>query len=845
MSSQTFADAVAQLMELGLPQEDAEECLRKNGNDVERAVNYYFNGDLERDRSNNRWDESAFTTQERYGPMDNPQRSSNFDSLADPIGAKSRPPSPSRTFQIQPHDGEDADLQQALKASMEDSQRSGQAYTKDQITGTTVGYTPSDNFKRADVNTQYDSSNWAVALPNPETNAVEIFLDPLPNERKRVPEQPVFLRPSSGAGSLGPLITILHSIPAARETLLQRHHVLDNYGQNENWWAGHVIQVPRFVVEDDPDPIPPESLEAVRESQRLMAFLTATERAYGTAECLGTIPSIYDLDPGNIVSKYFITLQDSIKLLNNDPEMRTPLQSKAVRISPKAEESSQIFEVFDLTIRSHLMDQGRTLYDALDALFWEEDESLDGTETYAEYFGDICTLQVRCEDPNKNPCGFDVPANIYFDRYAKEFKDEISKMKKAKAGIQSQIEELNAKERKIRLYSPMIQPHGSLEMMKMIETTRKYFEKSSNPELLGPEDEISAADQAKRCSEVSKQLAEIESRIQKKITDLKTQRDALRDKLDKMKSIFTSPENTIEGAPALTKYVLRGVSTDRGATYIRRQKLVPHINLEDDSAPTEMKTQDEWWSMKYHTLQLSYSDEQYGSYDVKTVLEEEVLRAARFDGQGLVLLVYAKEGSDENETEPVELPESLKQFVIKDNEYFAKEITEAASKPSKKRPLDGDWSIDKPYNSRDYQKEWTRGGTVNSSRAATPGDSRRNSIDMTDEDHLGAIPEPPSPPTAPQSTGGPSVHFALDNESRRGVSFHGAYGSGHEMMAVEDGKVRHKGYADEDDEMTYGSQHVEFADNGTLQSAPLPPAPPPPPNNSPPAKKAPRFDLEE
>ncbi|KAF3923759.1 hypothetical protein ABW20_dc0110582 [Dactylellina cionopaga] len=849
--------ALNQLMELGISKEDAEACLKANQNDAERAVNYYFNGDLDRDRTNNRWDDSLFT-QDRYGPVQGPllpPSSLNYlvqaadTVLGDPVGAKSRPPSPSRSFQINPHDGDDADLQQAIKASMEDNQRSQQGFTGPQVSGT-VGFTASNNFKRADNDTHYDSSSWAVAVSGPsESNAIEIFLDPSPPERKRVHEQPAFLRPSTGSGSLGSLLTILHSIPAARETLLQRDNVLENYGQNENWWAGHVIQLPRVVVEDDPDPIPPESIEVIRESQRLMAFLTGTERAYGTAESLGSIPSIFDPDAGTIVSKYFQSLQESIKVLNNDPEMRTPLQSKAVRVSPKMEVNSQTFEVFDLSIRNNLIEQGGSLYDALDALFWEEEDSSDETVTYAEYFGDICTFQIRCEDPQKRPCGLDIPAEMYLDRYTAEFKDKISVMRKEKAGIQSQIEELNKKEQSIRLFSPMSQSHRHLDMMKVMETTRRYFEQSSDPALPSPAGDISPVEHAKKCGEVAKQLVEIEERIQKKITDLKAQRDALRENLDNLKSIFTSPEKTIEGAPALTKYILRGVSTDRGITYIRRKKLIPHINLEDDEAPTEMKTQDEWWSTKYHTSQLAYSEEQYGSYDIKTVPEEEVLRAARFEGQGVVLLVYAIEDTVERETELVALPEPLKQFIIHDNEIFAKEVAEAALKPQaygKKRPHDGEWSTDKPFATRDFYKQWANpAGTVNSSRAATPGDSRRNSLDMQDlgDEELKAIPEPPSPPVAPHiNTGGPSVHFAIDNEPK---VFHGAYGAGHETMVLEDGKPREKGYAnaDDDDEMSYGTQHLEFSNDGTLQANPMPIPPPPP--QSPPAKRVPRLDLDE
>ncbi|KAK6522256.1 hypothetical protein TWF281_002822 [Arthrobotrys megalospora] len=860
MSAQVPPELVAQAVEFGLPQADAEECLRRNNNDIEQAINYYFNGNLERDRNNNRWDEGAWQA-ERYGPDQNPQGNINAQAadtvLGDPIGAKSRPPSPStKAFQIHHHptDGEDADLQQAIKASMEDSQRSG--YTGPQTTGT-VGYTPGTNFKRADNDTQYDTGTWAVALRgHGETSAVEIFLDPSPSERKRIPEQPAFLRPSTGSGTLGPLLTILHSIPAARDLLLQKDFILDDYGHNENWWAGHVIQLPRVVVEDDPDPIPPESLEAIRESQRLMAFLTGTERAYGTAESLGTIPSIFDSDPAKIVSNYFVSLRDAVRLINGDPDMRTPLQSRAVKVSSNGEEGSQNFEVFDLTVRSHLIDQDGSLYDALDSLFWEE--HLEGTEVYAEYFGEVCTLQVGIDDPNRRPCGIDIPAEMYFDRYTKEFKDHVANMKRAKVGIQEQIDALSAKERKIRLYSPMFKPNSVLDMMKVIGATKMYFEQSSDPETVLPTGDIVPEEHAKKCGEIAKQLADIEERIQKKLADLKKQRDALRDKLDKLKSIFTSADNTVDGAPPLQKYLLRGVSTDRGITYVRREKLVPHINLEEEGTPTEIKKQDEWWSIKYHTTQLAYSDETYGSYDVRVVTEEEVLRAAKFEGQGVVLLAYAKEEpADVKQTIGIEdLPEPLQKFVTRDNEAFAKEVAEAATRPqsySKKRPHDQEWNTEKPYGNREYARQWDSQyhGTANSSRNATPGSSRRNSFDMGDlndmnDDNLKTAPRPPSPPAPPPpnvtfTPSGPTVHFA---DQPKGLQ--GAYGSNHEVMAIEEeGKTRQKPVMiDDDHEMTHGSAHYEIAEDGTLREATVMPVPPPPPT-SPPTKRQPRFNLDE
>ncbi|KAF3930108.1 hypothetical protein ABW19_dt0206590 [Dactylella cylindrospora] len=862
-------EALEQLTMLGIPPEDAEESLRKNNYNVERAANYYYNGDLERDRSANKWDETAFS-QGRYGEsMDVPAihhpQPSKLNSLAqaadmvlrDPPGAKSRPPS--RSFQITPHDGDalDPDIQQAIKASMEDSQQS-QPYTGPQVTGT-VGYTGTSNFRPADNNTYHDPNSWAVTVSGPSESAVEIFLDPAPIERKRLPGQPAFLRPSTGSGSLGPLFTILYNIPLARETILQREHILEDYGHNEQWWAGHVIQLPRVVVEDESNGVPTEEIEIIRESQRLMAFLEGTDRAYGTAESLGSLPNVFDLDPSNIVPRFFQSFQAAAKYINGDPKYRTALESKAVRVGPGMDPHSQTFEVFDLYVSGYLIDQGGTLYDALDSMFWEGEGEGEGVETYAEYIGDVCTIQVRTEE-NHRPCGVDIPSELYFDRYTERFKDEFAKMKKSRDELRLQIEQIEEKERRIRLYSPMSQPHRNLDMMKVMGTTRMYFEQSSNSDHLIGEEAVAEAEHAKQCAEVAKQLADIEGRIQKKIEALKSQKDELRTTLDKLKSIFTSPENTTENAPPLTKYVLRGVSTDKGITYVRRKKIVPIIDIEHENAPAETTSQNEWWTMKYLTnQQLSYSDEQYGSYEIKTVLEEEVLRAARFEGQGIVLLVYAKEDTDEAELEDVALPEPLKQFVAQDNRYFSAEITNAASKPqsqSRKRRHDLTAATDIPPvgDHLSYMAQWTAGlATNNSSRVATPGDSRRNSAEFDatmDTGELTAIPEPPSPPT---TSHGHSVHFAVDHEP----GFRGAYGTTHEMMAVDEiprgPPANRHGADDTDDEMTYGSQHLEIATDGTLQPVPIPPIPPPPVPpppinvvaNGPPPARAPRLDLED
>lgn len=214
-------------------------------------------------------------------------------------GTKSRPSSPMFGCRGSNNDDqEDPELAEALKQSMQGVTVAGNELYCAQETGITgsggthnTSPVVNPNFIPAQENKEYNPSEWAltVTAPPPATQ------EPLPAERKRPPDgAPAFLRPSFSSYYLGGALSILHTIPRARDSFLVRSVLLPDYGRNSKWWSGEKIGFSRAVDLDGPSFSVPDAEEIIHELQRLMAFLGGTNRAYGSVDVLAELPKIRD-----------------------------------------------------------------------------------------------------------------------------------------------------------------------------------------------------------------------------------------------------------------------------------------------------------------------------------------------------------------------------------------------------------------------------------------------------------------------------------------------------------------------------------------------------------------------
>jgi len=131
---------------------------------------------------------------------------------------------------------------------------------------------------------EYDPQNWAMVPSNwaPPSAVTPATVEA--SRRGRTKQTPAFLVQAGGTGDgdrLGGLITILHSIPLARNALLRVADgpEPDSYGLDRNWWMGGAA-----TAEDAEW----RRVNLAHEMHRLMAFLDGTDRSYGSAAALNT-----------------------------------------------------------------------------------------------------------------------------------------------------------------------------------------------------------------------------------------------------------------------------------------------------------------------------------------------------------------------------------------------------------------------------------------------------------------------------------------------------------------------------------------------------------------------------
>lgn len=141
--------------------------------------------------------------------------------------------------------------------------------------------------------TEYNPGEWAlVSVASSKIDHAANSV-PAPSLRKRAHGAPAFLVPGacndSTASRIGPLLTILHEIPLARNILLDSGAASTSYGHHKDWWTGQDLrashaQAPSDTTDAEQSDDSKYALE--HEIHRLMAFLDSTERSYGTASVI-------------------------------------------------------------------------------------------------------------------------------------------------------------------------------------------------------------------------------------------------------------------------------------------------------------------------------------------------------------------------------------------------------------------------------------------------------------------------------------------------------------------------------------------------------------------------------
>lgn len=360
----------------------------------------------------------------------------------------------------------DSDLERALQLSRESAAESGiQIHAEDavaqanpyngEITGaggsqqesgvTNGNYTGGAHFGPANRDA-YEESNWAMVPTG--TNATKaVPTEPAPSARKRENGAPAFLvqKPdqwSTSATRLGGILTIYHEIPLVRNILLQTGTQAASYGHSPEWWKGDKIYPPHIqakLQEGTPEwseEIKPDWREEVH---RLMAFLDATERCYGSIDPLASFIGTGSVPAAD--TQFFDNL-----LQQTDPAILQPLLHEASSLMTKTlevSESADKFAYLEFELTKNQWEGAKTFYDVWDWLAWELalnwQEVNDNTRmTVIDNMGEVLTIKIDGDNPKDGPT-LEIPEIWYPERYLEARKEEGRQIQEQLAWVASAL----------------------------------------------------------------------------------------------------------------------------------------------------------------------------------------------------------------------------------------------------------------------------------------------------------------------------------------------------------------------------------------------------------------------
>ncbi|KAJ9310120.1 hypothetical protein DTO217A2_406 [Paecilomyces variotii] len=611
---------------------------------------------------------------------------------------------------------EERDLQQAMAMSLD------QSFGEQEI-GVTSSAGP--NFGPA-TRDHYDSGEWAMTLFNPSSR--EAIISPDPHDRARVSDEAAFLRPSQEGLHLGGLLTILHSIPLAREALLLREKVLPDYGYDPQWWNGQPINTPKIVSLDDVYSDDDDWDDILYETQRSIAFLDSTERAFGSVDALASFRSMSTYGPDAAVPKFLETWSAAAERASPENKLTTVFSSHAVKQSLSGtdtpiERSFVTLECFEEP------EQGQTLYDVLDRTVWADRPGEELDYVWLERVADVLTIRLENPKPSATSLQVKIPATFYPDRYLRACRDIAREFRTSRLEAYKEIAKLeNVMDRFTVSRSLVNKGFTSKEILEKAAAAAvlalpKNLANGATGDSLTPE---AANAEGQR---LANELRAISEKIEQKLKELEVRRQNALETLRGYSKTLTEPSASPDEPPHC-EYTLRGVCTEPHITYVLRR--CAERRSEDQMDIDKPQQGWQWWRISFSTddakTQQSESSKSNGTgkyvappntdvigYTARKVREIEVLRAAREESKS-VLLVYANSSAVQFGESPAPTP--LQEFVERDNESFEFELKEAERELQDEGPEDGQQSP-----SQEQTGEQTKDGQSLSLTQPVPVDS--------------------------------------------------------------------------------------------------------------------------
>ncbi|KAK8100968.1 hypothetical protein PG999_011342 [Apiospora kogelbergensis] len=691
----------------------AVRMLQANGNNIDRAVNEFYDNLGNVDKYENAWDDKAFSAgrdgddtqitgtvpafniqgpdetsnyQNSTGPTRPPSRAANrspLGRLVDLTASETAGIADSANVPGAPTNAadEDSDLRRALAES------AAQSGVPPQEVGVLDNDTNVKHFGPAN-RSDYQQDQWAMVPTKADGNTATA--DPPPSARKRMPGAPAFLR-SVNDHRLGALVSIYHSIPLVRNILLSygSGSAVKDYGSHMDWWKGHAIKGPAQEAGEAGASSDGAFPSFVDELQRLVAFLDSTDRCYGSADVLA----------------------------------QTEETNENLGKESDDHEDTAHFILLDVGSNDLNFQWGEVdcLYDALDRLFWNhalgpDPWDLQESKTATVEPSDVLTIRFNGEGLQRT-C--DIPAVLYVDRYVEERKNmavelqiHINQLRQTGLkGIEAwrkSILECHHGADDQETGNWLDKPHGSRECwQKVIKTCEDLIQRLQQDaqwrqvhECVGEGNAptmkdlfalqntsgytFTAEENAKHAAlqEKIRLASEQLQHIELQMSEMERRHGQCKEALNNASKILTCREEEADSEfeskyihksdpqryqprfwDPIYRYHLRGVATAPGIAYLFAKEDGDLMQFEDQ-ADTELLGQ--WWKV-------GYAARESQPITVEKTTLNDVLVAAGSESKHPIL-VYATEAAYKED--PLPVSQALRMFVQVDNRSFQQELSE-------------------------------------------------------------------------------------------------------------------------------------------------------------------------
>ena len=521
----------------------------------------------------------------------------------------------------------------------------------------------------------YDRDKWAM-VPAGMQQTSEIVPDVDIAQQRHTPGEPRLLKHLPEGDYLPNLLTICHAINTARRALLMLEHTQMSYGQDGDWWKGHPIAMTKIVNVVDgsaAEPEPEKYDELLTEVQRLMAFMSASDRSYASVGALTQTEVLKTTLPTTTRSRTMLEVFLQNWIVAATTKSGTPSDITDLFITTVGTNAEEGMDTPDMSLIDMQVniDEGAKseLSELLDGLLWDTDaENTTMSDNYIERPANVLVMRVYQANATTAPqLRVEAPAEFYVDKYLPENIEATRatrvKMATGKKRI-AKIEEIKKKLKRVK--HP--KKNEELDSSLLLKHTLGHFSGQNRMDVINA-DKISTVPEEMKANkpgydELAQKLENIIASIDNKLTLLAEEKETTRKAISAMSK---APPPGLEQDDLKHRYTLRGVATRPNITYV----LCPTESesndemLEEDTTPQGMR----WWRMEYE-VNASGS----GAKVTKTKTPDyDVIRAVELEHSS-ALLVYASDAANASLPDDDTLPAPLQEFVERDSYLFSTEV---------------------------------------------------------------------------------------------------------------------------------------------------------------------------